>query len=71
MARMFRYSRSIVIDAPVEAIMPEIADLRRHSPWSPSSLSKASFQPSTWLSWCATSSEGAVYAENITRGHVV
>ena len=35
MARTFLYSRSIVIDAPVEAIAPEIADLQRHSAWSP------------------------------------
>lgn len=35
MARMFRYSRSILIDAPVEAITPEIVDLQRHNTWSP------------------------------------
>jgi uncharacterized protein YndB with AHSA1/START domain len=35
MARTFRYSRSIMIHAPVEAIMPEIADLQRHGSWSP------------------------------------
>ncbi len=31
----FRYTRSILIQAPAQAIAPEIADLRRHEAWSP------------------------------------
>jgi hypothetical protein len=35
MASTFRYTRSILINAPVHAIAPEIADLKRHGSWSP------------------------------------
>jgi hypothetical protein len=35
MASTFRYTRSILIHAPVEVIAPEIADLKRHETWSP------------------------------------
>lgn len=35
MARSFRYTRSILIEAPAQDIAPEIADLRRHVAWSP------------------------------------
>ena len=35
MTKTFRVARSIVIAAPAEAILPEIADLRRHELWSP------------------------------------
>ncbi len=31
----FRYTRSILIEAPAAAIAPEIADLKRHEAWSP------------------------------------
>jgi len=35
MTKTFRVARSILIAAPAEAILPEIADLRRHELWSP------------------------------------
>ena len=35
MTDTFRYSRSILIQAPREQIAPEISDLRRHECWSP------------------------------------
>ena len=35
MSKTFRYARSTLIAAPAEAILPEIADLRRHELWSP------------------------------------
>ena len=35
MTAQFRYQRSLLIAAPAEAILPEIADLRRHELWSP------------------------------------
>ena len=35
MAKTFTTTRSILIDAPPEAILPQIADLKRHAVWSP------------------------------------
>ncbi|MBA3812388.1 MAG: SRPBCC family protein [Caulobacteraceae bacterium] len=35
MANTFRYTRSILVHASIEAIAPEIADLERHEAWSP------------------------------------
>ena len=35
MSQTFRVARSTLIAAPAEAILPEIADLRRHELWSP------------------------------------
>ena len=35
MGKTFHYARSTVIAAPAEAILPEIADLKRHELWSP------------------------------------
>jgi hypothetical protein len=35
MTKTFRYARSTVIAAPADAILPEIADLKRHELWSP------------------------------------
>lgn len=35
MAKTFTISRSILIDAPADRILPQIADLKRHEAWSP------------------------------------
>jgi uncharacterized protein YndB with AHSA1/START domain len=35
MSKTFHVARSTLIAAPAEAILPEIADLRRHELWSP------------------------------------